>query len=180
MSPKCSFGGRLLSLCRFSLLHQRQSLLPPPPSPPPPPPCLSTMLRMWMRLVTSSAILSNVTEVVLTAPLFLRTLLFPCGPLDQNGLNHPLPCWSSLAFIAGYGRGEPDHLQSPRHQDGSKDTTEFRSLSWLCISSTPRRWPVEIGRATADILVSLLSLSERHLSLGEHEPLCMSFHCWSV
>ena len=107
---------------------------------------------------------------------------YPCGPSDQDEMNYLKQCWFSLASVTGYWRGEPNHLQSPGHQVQSKWSTEFQFLSGLWMSSTPSWWPVGMGRATAGILVSLLSLYDRHLSVGDHRPLCMPFHsrsfCW--
>ena len=104
---------------------------------------------------------------------------YPCGPSDLDELNYGQPYWSSLASVAGYGRGEPGHLQSPCHPVGHKESTEFHFPSRLWMSSTPSHWPVGIGRATAGTLVSLLCLLQRYLSVGDHRPLCMSFHCRS-
>ena len=104
---------------------------------------------------------------------------YACRSSDQDGLSYLSPCRSPLASIAGYGRGEPGHLQSPGHQVGFKESTEFRLSSGRWMSSTLSRWPVGIGKTTAGILVSPLSLLERHLSVADHRPLCMSFHCRS-
>ena len=67
MRPKCPlFVERLLSLCQFSLLHRHQSH------------CLPTMIPRQVKLVTSSNLSPpSVMVIVLTAALFLRTLLLP-------------------------------------------------------------------------------------------------------
>ena len=54
-------------------------------------PCSSTMLPREVKLVTSSNPSPPIImEVVLTAGLFLTTLLYPCRPSDQDVLNYLL------------------------------------------------------------------------------------------
>ena len=155
LRPKCFlFGGKLLSLCQFSLLHWHQSPLV----------CQQLYLGRWnlSRLLNPSP--SSVMGVVLTAALFLRTLLLPMWTLRPK-TGWILCKWIGflLQSVTGYGRGkpEPDHLQSPGHQDGSKKSTEFHFSSVLWMSSTSSQRTVGIGRVTAGILVSLLCLLQR-------------------
>ena len=68
---------------------------------------------------------------------------YPCEPSDQDGLNYPQLCWSSLASVDGNGRGEPDRLQSRGHQDGCKESIQFHLLSGLWLFSTSGQWPEE-------------------------------------
>ena len=82
---------------------------------------------------------------------------YSCGSSDQDGLNYPHLCWSSLASVAWYGKGEPDHLQSPGHQIWTKESAEFLFLYGLWISSTASWWSVAMGRVTAGTLVWNLS-----------------------
>ena len=130
-----------------------------------------------MKLVTSSnPSPSSDMGVVLTAVLFLRTLLLSLLNLRPRRAELSAAVLPFSCICRWCGRGEPGNLQSQGHQDGSKESTEFYFPSGLWMSSTPSRWPVGIGRATAGILVSLQSLFERHLPAGDHRPLCMSFH----